>query len=107
MTKWIAWLGAAMLFPLSAQEPQQSFELVSNHCKEQECLLLWSYRGSYAPTGQQLLELYRQGERYGRGAITLEEDIVSHTLLMRVERELFPQPLGDAGDPCDQGQCAP
>ncbi|WP_028109153.1 hypothetical protein [Ferrimonas futtsuensis] len=107
MTKWIAWLGAAVLFPVSAQEPHHTFELVSNHCQEQECLLLWTYQGRYAPTGPQLLDLYRQGERFGRGAITLEEDIVSRTLLMRVERVLPSEPLGEAGDPCDQGQCAP
>ncbi|TKB48715.1 hypothetical protein FCL40_11220 [Ferrimonas sediminicola] len=93
MVEKCLWMAIALAISASAMAQTEAMELISDRCQERECQLLWTYQGRYAATAEQLLELYRRGERYGRGAITLEEDIVSHTLLMRIERPPRAEPV--------------
>ncbi|SDJ32769.1 hypothetical protein SAMN04488540_10714 [Ferrimonas sediminum] len=60
--------------------------LTEQRCSEGQCRLVWQYEGQWQASGQSLLSLYQEAERYGNGAVQIREDLASRTLIVTVDQ---------------------
>ncbi|USD38147.1 MULTISPECIES: hypothetical protein [Ferrimonas] len=109
MREWMGRVMGVLLLPAFSVSAEAQLLLTEQRCSDGQCRLVWQYDGQWQASGESLLALYQEAERYGNGAVQIREDLASRTLIVTVD-QLHPTQVkqhNPAGLACATPACEP